>query len=167
MDELISDEELVTRFPGHTLTRDNAAHYRGRLAHRLVINRCGDCGTWRHPPKPVCPACWSWNIVPTEVSGQGSIFMTVFLHQGPPAEGVDYATPHPVVTVALDEQEGLRFTSTVVGAAGDAIRIAERVELDWIERSGTPLPVFRLASTTAGSSAAGTSTSAAVTEAGR
>ena len=70
--------------------------------------------------------------------------MTIFLHQGPPAEGVDYSTPYPVVTVELDEQEGLRFTSTVVGATNDDIHIGERVELDWIDRAGAPLPVFRL-----------------------
>jgi uncharacterized OB-fold protein len=70
----------------------------------------------------------------------------VFLHQGPPAEGVSYSTPYPVVTVELDEQQGLRFTSTVVGATNDDIRIGERVQLDWIERGGAPLPVFRLAS---------------------
>jgi uncharacterized protein len=70
--------------------------------------------------------------------------MTIFLHQGPPAEGVDYSTPHPVVTVELDEQAGLRFTSTVVDAPNEAIRIGARVRLDWIDRAGTPLPVFRL-----------------------
>jgi hypothetical protein len=71
--------------------------------------------------------------------------MALFLHQGPPAEGVDYSTPYPVVTVELDEQEGLRYSSTVVGAANDDITIGKRVTLDWIERSGAPLPVFRLA----------------------
>jgi uncharacterized OB-fold protein len=84
------------------------------------------------------------------VSGEGTLFMTVFLHQGPPTEGVDYSTPYPVVTVELDEQEGLRFTSTVVGATNDDIHIGERVELDWIDRAGAPLPVFRLSASGAG-----------------
>jgi len=57
---------------------------------------------------------------------------------------VDYATPYPVVTVELDEQEGLRFTSTVVGAPNDEIRIGRRVRLDWATRGGAPMPVFRL-----------------------
>jgi uncharacterized OB-fold protein len=146
MNEPISDEELVARFPGHPVDHDSAAHYRGRLAHQLRINRCADCGTWHHPPRPVCCACWSAKVVATPVRGQGTLFATVFLHQGPPAEGVSYSTPYPVVTVELDEQQGLRFTSTVVGATNDDIRIGERVQLDWIERGGAPLPVFRLAS---------------------
>jgi uncharacterized OB-fold protein len=144
MDDTISDEELLRRFPGQALDRDNAPHYRGRLAHQLLMNRCEDCGIWHHSPKPICPVCWSTNVVPRPVSGRGTVHLTIFLHQGPPAEGVDYTTPFPVVTVELDEQEGLRFTSTVVGASNDQISIDRRVELDWIERGDTPVPVFRL-----------------------
>ena len=79
------------------------------------------------------------------MSGRGTIHLVIFLHQGPPAEGVDYdAGPHPVVTVELEEQEGLRFTSTVVDASNDDIVIGAPVELDWTERDGRPFPVFRL-----------------------
>ena len=141
---MISDAELVARFPGHPLDHDSAAHFRGRLEHRLLLNRCGACSTWHHPPKPICPSCWSADVAAEPVTGAGTIHLAIFLHQGPPAEGVDYATPHPVVTVELDEQPGLRFTSTVVGAPNDAITIGRRVSLDWIDRAGAPLPVFRL-----------------------
>jgi uncharacterized OB-fold protein len=144
MDDIISDDELLARFPGYPVNRDSAPHYRGRLERRLLINRCRTCGTWHHTPEPICPACWSTDVVPTEVSGAGTLFMTIFLHQGPPAEGVDYSTPYPVVTAALDDADGVRFTTTVVGATNDEIRIGERVELDWIDRGDSPLPVFRL-----------------------
>ncbi len=139
-----SDEELVTRFPGFPVDFDSAAHYRGRLTRRLLVNRCDACGIWHQPPKPVCPACWSSAVEARRVSGAGTVHLVVFLHQGPPATGVDYATPYPVVTVELDEQPGLRLTSTIVGSRNDAIVIGRRVTLDWIERDGTPLPVFRL-----------------------
>lgn len=140
-----SDLELVERFPGVGLDHVNKHFYVGLLERQLRLNRCADCGWWHHRPKPVCPKCWSKNLVPTPVSGRGTIHLAIFLHQGPPADGVDYATPHPVVTVELDEQEGLRFTSTVVGSPNDQIAIGERVELDWTERDGRPHPVFRLA----------------------
>ena len=70
--------------------------------------------------------------------------MAVFLHQGPPAVGVDYTAPYPVVTVELDEQPGLRFSSTVIGSMNEEIGIGRRVRLDWVDRDGAPLPVFRL-----------------------
>jgi uncharacterized OB-fold protein len=145
MTDVISDDELVARFAAYGVDRDSAAHFRGRLTRRLLLQRCTDCGTWHHPPRPVCPSCWSANVVATAVAGGGTIHLAIFLHQGPPVAGVDYSTPHPVVTVELDEQPGLRFTSTVIDAPNEAITIGRRVTLDWIERDGVPLPVFRLA----------------------
>ena len=140
----ISDEDLVKHFPGQPITHDNSEHYRGRLDRQLLLGRCRACGRWQSPPKPVCPDCWSFDVESAPVSGRGTIYMAIFLHQGPPVPGVDYSTPYPVVTVELDEQPGLRFTATVVGADNDAIRIGERVRLGWIERAGMPVPVFEL-----------------------
>lgn len=93
----------------------------------------------------MCPACWSWNITAEPVVGRGVIALVTWLHQGPPAPGVDYAeAPHPVVAVELEEQPGLRITSTVVDADRDAIVVGARVGLDWMDRDGVPAPVFRL-----------------------
>ena len=141
---LSDDEQLIERFAGHGITRDNAEHFRGRLERRLLMSRCGDCGHWQHPTRPMCPACWSWNMTMEEVSGRGTIHLVMILHQGPPAGGVDYGTGHPVVTVELEEQPSLRFTSTVTADFPSSdLRIATPVELAWIERDGTPMPVFR------------------------
>jgi uncharacterized protein len=145
MSDPISDDELVQMFAHLGIDRDSAPQFRGRFEHRLLVNRCGDCGSFHQPPRPVCPRCWSSAVVPTEVSGQGTIHLLTFLHQGPPAPGVDYASPYPVATVELDEQPGLRFTGTVVDAPNEAISIGERVELRWIDRAGVPVPAFGLA----------------------
>jgi hypothetical protein len=96
----------------------------------------------------VCPECWSRRVQPTEVSGTGRIHLLIKLHQGPPAPDVDYAHPHPVATVELAEQAGLRYTSTVVNCALDEIRIGLPVRLTWIERWGAPYPVFEPATET-------------------
>jgi uncharacterized OB-fold protein len=141
----LDDEALVDLFHAYRLDHDNKDVFRARLAHELRIMRCNECGTWHEPPRPICPACWSTNVVATPVSGRGTIFMAIFLHQGPPAPGVDYSTPYPVVTVELEEQPGLRFTSTVVGSDNDDIVIGAPVTLDWLDRDGVPIPVFRLA----------------------
>jgi uncharacterized protein len=148
MSDLISDEQLVETFAHLGVDRESAAHFRGRLEHRLLINRCAECGEFHHPPRPICPRCWSDAVVPTEVAGSGTIHLLTFLHQGPPAAGVDYSTPYPVATVELDEQVGLRFTATVVDSPNAAIAIGERVELTWIDRAGVPVPAFRLAEAT-------------------
>lgn len=144
MSDEISDEQLLELFGAWPIDRDSAAHYRGWLEHRLLLNRCTKCGTWHHPPRPVCPSCWSWDVTPTEVAGTGRVFMFMLMHQGPLALGIDYQVPHPVVTVELDEQPGLRYTTTVVGVANESIRIGAPAQLDWAVRGGVPMPTFRL-----------------------
>ena len=139
-----SDAELVELLPHLPVERDTAEHYRGYLRRELVMNRCAECGRWHHPMRPMCPDCWSWRVVPTAVSGRGTVHLFLLLHQGPAAEGVDYSkAPHPVVTVQLAEQASLRFSSTMVGCALRDIRIGMPVELTWIERHGSPYPAFR------------------------
>jgi uncharacterized OB-fold protein len=139
----ISDAELVDRFAFAGIDRDKRDFYRGWLVRELRMNRCADCGRWHHPARPMCPSCWSWDVVPTPVSGRGTVHLLMRLHQGPPAPGVDYtAGPYPVVTVELEEQEALRYTSTVVNCDPDDVAIGMPVQLTWIERNGAPFPVF-------------------------
>ena len=143
----IADSELLARFPDTWINHDNKEFYRGWLRRELVLNRCEQCGRWDTPPKPICPACWSDRLRPTAVSGNGTIHLLVRLRQGPPVDGVDYTAGHPVATVELAEQPGLRFTSTVVDADVDTLAIGDPVELTWIERHGEPFPAFRIART--------------------
>lgn len=143
-DVSVDDADLISRFAIYSIDRDRAAHFRGRLDRRLLIDRCDDCGHWHHPPRPMCPDCWSWNQTPTEVSGEGTVHLLMYLHQGPPTPGVDYGgRGHPVATVELAEQPALRFTSTVIGGDDQGLDIGTPVVLDWIERDGAPFPVFR------------------------
>ncbi|MEO5841218.1 MAG: zinc ribbon domain-containing protein [Acidimicrobiales bacterium] len=142
----VTDAELVERLPRARIDHDNRQFYAGWLQRRLLVNRCNACHQWHHPPKPVCPNCWSRDLEATEVSGRGTIHLLMLLHQGPPAPGVDYsAGPHPVATVELAEQPALRFTTTVVDCAVDDLAIGLPVELTWIDRDGVPFPAFRLA----------------------
>lgn len=141
----MSDLDLVTAYAPLVVDRDTADFYRGWLARELRVARCDACGHTFLPPRPVCPACWSEDVGTVAVSGRGTIFLCMLLHQGPPAPGVDYAAgPYPVVTVELEERPGLRFTSTVVGTPVADLAIGQRVALDWIDRNGVPFPVFRV-----------------------
>jgi uncharacterized OB-fold protein len=145
------DAAVFAAYPEAVIDQDTVGHYRGWLDRRLLINRCNACGHWHHPPAPLCPRCWSFDVVPTEVSGGGTIHLLILVHQGPPAPGIDYsAAPHPVATVDLVEQAGLRFTSTVVGVSPGELRIGQPVVLTWIDRAGSPYPAFRPADGTTG-----------------
>ena len=134
----ISDEEMLAGLPDIRIDHDNKEYYRGLLEHRLLINRCVQCSTWHFPPRASCPKCWSWDIAPTEVSGKGTIHHFSFRNDLP-AHGAP-KEPYPVVAVNLDE--GVRFTSTLIGCAKSNLKIGMRVELAWIE-NGAPFPAFR------------------------
>jgi uncharacterized OB-fold protein len=135
----VDDAAVLRRFAGEPVDQDSIAHYRGLLQRRLMLNRCAGCGEWHHPPRPVCPACWSCDVRPTEVLGAGRIFLLTFLAAS------DNSPRHPVATVDLDEQVGLRYTATIEGTGQQGeVRIGDRVVLTWIERGSTAVPAFRV-----------------------
>ena len=137
-------KEVLDRFPTDYIDRDNFAFFAGFLEQRLLFNRCQDCRQFFQPPWPSCPECWSENVEPTEVSGNGVVHTFVILHTGAlvGVDGVDYVKGHPLAVVELEEQNGLRATATIVNCANEDIRIGMPVRLTWIERQGHPIPAF-------------------------
>lgn len=141
----VSDEEVFARFEDVLITYDNIEHYRGLLEQKLLINRCGDCGYWIYPHRPLCPRCWSWSVTPTEVSGRGRIHLLTQVQQprANDAAGKRFGNAVVLLAVELAEQTGLRYLSTVDGAAFEDLRHDMEVELTWIESHGRQVPAFR------------------------
>ncbi|MPY91665.1 MAG: hypothetical protein GEV08_00975 [Acidimicrobiia bacterium] len=135
---MVPDEGLLDAWPGVRVDADNAAYYAGLLEHRLLVNRCRDCGAWHHPPRSICPRCWSTAVAATEVTGRGRVALFTVLRQGPSRGGADYAAGHPLVAVELEEQIGLRVSGTVVDVPPGAITEAMAVELTWPDGEGAP-----------------------------
>ena len=48
---------------------------------QLRFLRCGDDGTYIHPPAPVCPVCLGRNLSPSVVSGRGTVATFTINHQ--------------------------------------------------------------------------------------
>jgi uncharacterized OB-fold protein len=138
---VVTDEELLERYPWGAIDHDNKAQWKGYLDRRLVIDRCLDCGHWINPPRPMCPKCWSTEVEAQEVSGKGKVQWFTLLYQGHPA--ADPANPYPQVVVELDEQPNLRLDSTVVDCPPHDIACDMPVELTWIGPDDAPLPAFR------------------------
>ena len=137
----VSDDDVFAAYPTVPIDVDNLEHYRGLLSRKLLVNRCSACGTWIYPHRPMCPRCWSWDVVPTEVSGDGSVFMFTLIQQerdpSAPMTG-----PTVVAAVELAEQDGLRYLSQIVNCPPDAIELDMPVRLVWIEQAGRPAPAF-------------------------
>jgi uncharacterized OB-fold protein len=123
------------------LNQDNFAYFRGLLEHKLLLNRCDDCGYWIIPPRPLCPRCWSRSITPTEASGKGTVFVWTVLHQGRPMSGFEY--PHLSAAVELAERPGLRYLAPLVEVAPEDVHEGMVVELVWVDTDEGPIAAFR------------------------
>lgn len=93
----------------------------------LVIQKCKNCGWFRHYPRPLCPKCRSWNAEWAEVSGKGQVWSwTVIYHPIDPI--LTDKAPFNIVEIELNEQQGLRLTSNLIDCAPTEIYIGMPVE---------------------------------------
>ena len=108
----------------------------------LPIQRCKQCGTLHHPPRPMCWKCQSleWDYVVS--SGKGTVYSYVVMHR-PQFPGYEY----PLVAAVIDLEEGTRIVSNLVGIEPEGVKIGMSVKLS-IENvdEELKLPLFRPAS---------------------
>lgn len=132
-------EVKEARRPRPVINRDNAGFWAGVAEHRLLIQRCTDCGTLRFPWLPGCGACGCQEWETVEASGAGTVFSYVVMHH-PPFPAFD--PPYAVGLIEL--AEGVRMISNITGVPYDKVRIGMPVELEFIRvDADLELPVFR------------------------
>ncbi len=98
--------------------------------HELVVQRCDDCGTFRHSPEPICYRCRSLRFHWQPVSGNGVIYS-----YGIPAHPVHPAVtdrvPYNFVVVELPDAGNVRMVGNLVGEADADIVIGMSVAVTW------------------------------------
>lgn len=106
---------------------------------QFVGQKCGDCGLYTFPPRPMCPQCFSLNRQVVPLSGRGTVHgWTIPRH--PPPFGFKEA---PIVAV-IQLEEGIRFVSNVVDCAYDEIRPDMPVQVTFEGTMGKhKVPVFK------------------------
>ena len=109
----------------------------------LRIQCCDDCGTFRHPPIPVCAACRSSKSTWTLVPGTGTVFSYTVAHH-PTHPALRGSPPYNIAVIHLDGAGDVRLVSNVVDVPPDEMRIGMRVDLVWDAiGDGRLLPRFR------------------------
>ena len=105
---------------------------------RLLIQRCVNCQTLRHPPRPMCGACQSMAWDSIESSMEGEILSHTQLHH-PKVPGY----PQPLVCAVIRLREGTNFVANVVGCDPAEVRIGMRVKgvIEQVDEK-TVLPQF-------------------------
>jgi uncharacterized OB-fold protein len=116
----------------------NRAYWEGGRDGHLLIQRCGACELWVNPPDATCSSCGG-ALLPTPVSGHGSVFSYTVNHQR-----YNPATPVPYVVaiVELDEQAGLRVFTNLIDVDPESVTIGLSVEVRFEDHGDVFIPVF-------------------------
>jgi len=129
--------------PLPTPSIDSKPYWDGLKNHRLLLQKCGNCGKIRHYPRPACDACYSMEVDWTEASGRGTVHTWTETHH-PFHVGFRGETPYILVTVDLDE--GVRLQSQLIGAKLEDLKIGLPVEVVFQDATAdVTLPLFRIA----------------------
>lgn len=127
--------------PLPAVTPEAKEFWEGCNRHELLIQRCKECGTYRHYPRPMCPNCHSLNVEWAKVSGRGKVYSFTVIHH--PSHPAFLDVPYAVVIVELEE--GVRMVGDVVDSRPEEIYIGMPVEVffDDVTEEVT-LPRFRM-----------------------
>lgn len=128
--------------PLPTPTPVSAGYWEGTREGRLMLQRCGSCGTIRHYPQPLCPNCHSLEVGWVEASGRGAVHSwTVAHHAYHPA----FKGEVPYVLVTVDLEEGVRQMGRLKGEDASRLRLGLPVHLHFTStENGYGLPVFAI-----------------------
>ena len=107
----------------------NAEFYAFCARGELRLQRCTNCGTWRHPPRRRCAACASVDVSWELASGRGRVFSWTVTHR--PIDPA-FTPPYAIVIAELDEGPRLVGNLRGVEPAGLALDLPVMVELERI-----------------------------------
>lgn len=107
------------------VTPDTAPFYDAARRGELRFQRCRECGTWRHYPRPTCPQCLSREYTWERSSGRGTVY-TWTIVRGPTLSAFESQLPYNVVDVLMEE--GVHFVSQVIDCAPEDLRAGMPVE---------------------------------------
>jgi uncharacterized OB-fold protein len=111
----------------------------GCREHKLLFQRCKECGHPNFDPVAACRRCLSTNLDWEESRGEGSVYSwTVVWRPQTPAFTVPYAV------IIIDMDEGYQMLSSLIDCDSGVLAKGLRVEVDFREMSDTiTLPYFR------------------------
>ncbi|WP_380878064.1 DNA-binding protein [Sphingomonas sp. DBB INV C78] len=125
--------------PDPIMTVDGARFWKAADEKRFIAQKCGGCERLWHPPRAICPECFSMDQRDHDLSGRGTIISWVMpIH--PPAIGFET----PPIVVLVETEEGPRYVSNIEGVDPRDMRYGMKVEVAYTTtKSGQNIPIFR------------------------
>lgn len=122
-------------------TKYSAPYWEAARRHELLLQRCTDCQTYRHYPRPRCPRCLSPCFEWTKAAGTGTVYSFSVVFR--PLSRA-FLEDVPFVLALVDLAEGVRIVSRIVGCAPTEVYIGMPVEVTFEDVAPeVTLPRFR------------------------
>jgi len=122
-----------------TLQINHNSFQQALAKHTLMGTTCRNCGRLFLPPRPMCPNCFSDDMVWTEVTGRGKLtaFTIIFIT---PTAMIDagYGRENPYIAGVVQLDDGPAISAQILGmdpSASADIAIGTPMEAVFIERS--------------------------------
>jgi uncharacterized OB-fold protein len=110
-------------------------------AGELRIQRCTECGAYRHPPRPICAACGSAGVDWVPASGRGEVWASTVVH--PPTLPA-FASRAPYNAVVVRLEEGVFMVGNILDGAPEDLAVGIPVEMTIVAvEPDLHLPQFR------------------------
>ena len=106
---------------------------------QFLGQKCGDCGKFRFPPRPMCPHCFSVKREEVPLSGRGTVHsLTIPRHPQP------FGFKESPLVAVIQLEEGIRIVSNVVGIKPEDVKMDMEVEVAFEPTMNNhKVPVFK------------------------
>ena len=129
----------MTQRPLPAIDQDTRPYWTGGATGELLIERCGDCRYYVHPPTGFCPKCESRNVSPEAVSGRATVTSFTAVHkQWVP----DLPVPYILALVTIDEQDDVMLATNIVDCPVEAVHIGMPVKVRFEQNADIWVPLF-------------------------
>jgi uncharacterized OB-fold protein len=121
-----------------SMTADTRFFWDGVRDGLLLIQRCRNCATLRHPPRPMCPRCHSLDWDTQRASGRGTVYSFVM----PRHPQIPFFEDGYIVAL-VELEEGTRLVTNLVDVEPNEVAIGMPVVVRFDAFDGDlVLPVF-------------------------
>lgn len=116
--------------PLPAISDETRPYWESAKAHKLALPRCTACGRFRFPPTTFCPHCLSDATEWAPVSGRGTVYSFVIMHQ---VYDQSFKGDVPYNVAAVELAEGPRLYTNIVDCANDAISVGMAVTVAYAD----------------------------------
>lgn len=113
-------------------TEDNQAFWDAADQHKMVVQKCRDCGHYAHPPGPSCATCGSQNVTWEELGSdiQASVY-TYVISNRPFLPGFQDDVPLIIAQAELKQAPEVKMMCNIVDCKPEDVYIGMPVKMIW------------------------------------